>query len=314
MSGGELISGGQSMAGGMSNVGGESMGGMPQRGQYGEGCNCASDCESGFCVQNKMRRMRTCTDQCDQDSDCLGLATCLQAVVQESGPSCPDINENAPPVGTQVGVCITNETGYPCEQPNQCTSGICLSPPTPVDWASPQSICTMNCMSDDKCPAGYQCREAQGVNGRVCQPQLEVSQCPGGQATECGGICPIPSGRQEADIVICLNMQPNTPGYCSCSCVNASDCPNGFACSQIGETGDPTRPGVCLPISGYQCPQSNDGVEQCLSATCAVEDEVEFSYCTAFCNNDASCPTGYRCESVDGSQPICTPSRPPFEE
>lgn len=305
------VSGGSSMGGsttGGMSAGGE-MGGSPPvgQGQYGDDCRCPSDCASGYCVTNKMKSSRTCSTGCDADAECPGIDTCLQAQIAPASSLCPDTPTDLPPPGTVVGVCAPNETAFPCSAPNECTSGICLTPPQVVPWTSPQAVCTMACSSDLKCPTGYRCDQAGGVDESVCVPIPDVRPCADGMATSCGGVCSVPVGRQEIDLVICLNAYQQTPGYCTCTCVDASDCPTGFACSRIGDTGDPTRPGVCIPFEGASCPESSRGVEQCLSTTCLIDEEDQsLNRCTTFCLNNADCPAAYDCVSV-GSDSVCIP-------
>ena len=303
---------GGAMAGGtageqmMSGVeGGETP--MIGQGQYGDDCNCPSDCESGYCVVNKMKRSRTCTTGCDTDSECPGIDTCLQAQVSPASGLCPDVPSQLPPPGTIVGVCAPNETSFPCNDPTGCTSGICLTPPQIVPWTSPQAVCTMACENDLKCPTGYRCGAAGGITGMICVPEAQVRACPTGMSNTCGGVCNVPPGREELDIAVCLNGFNQDAGYCTCTCSAVTDCPAGFGCSRIGDTGDPTRPGVCIPFAGETCPESDNGIEQCLSTTCLVdEDDVALNICTSFCLGANDCPGDYDCVSV-GDASVCIP-------
>ena len=304
MSAGSMSAGSMS-AGSMSA--GETGGAPAGTGAYGDDCNCPSDCMSGFCVVNKMKRRRTCSDGCDTDVDCPGIDTCLQAQVSPASDLCPDSPSSLPPPGSIVGVCVPNETAYPCNDPSECTSGICLTPPQVVPWTSPQPVCTMACNNDYKCPVGYRCGQVGGIEGNVCVEEAQVSPCPSGDALSCGGVCPVPNGRDEADLAVCLNGFNQTEGYCTCTCASASDCPSGFGCSDIGDTGDPTRPNVCIPFAGAACPLSDQGVEQCLSTTCLVdEDDSTLNRCTAFCAVASDCPSGYECINV-GDASVCLP-------
>ena len=299
--------GGDPSPGGTSTGGAEVMLGV---GVYGDPCQCPTDCATGFCVQNKMRRMRTCSMGCERDNECPGVDTCLQAQVQASGGMCPDGTGLLPPPGTVVGVCAPNETGVPCEQPTQCTAGICLSPPSPVDWISPQSVCTVQCSGSDKCPPGYTCGAVGGVSGTVCTPVAAVNACPDGLYTSCGEVCPLRPGVQEAEVAICLTgSAAGTGGYCTCSCQTAGDCPEGFGCNLGGGlvSEDPTRPGVCLPISGYMCPLSPEP-EQCLSMICNGDSGSRYEdYCTTVCTNNADCPAQFNCQRTPEGVSVCVP-------
>ncbi|MCB9546464.1 MAG: hypothetical protein H6706_11515 [Myxococcales bacterium] len=276
-------------------------------GRYGDACRCGSDCASGFCVENKLFNTRTCTDRCGNDGECPGLDTCLP--VQSAGPSaeCPG-NPNGPPPGEVVSVCIPNDTGYPCQleaAQNPCLSGVCLRPPQPVNWFTVQDQCAMFCQDDRKCPHGHSCQQIQGVRGRVCAPATEMFACPDGTIQACGGVCPAAAGRAPEDVSVCLALGAG-PGYCSCTCDRASDCPTGYACSRLDglNTGDPGRSGVCLAMAGYRCAgeAARPNTPQCPSLTCALDDaEPNAAVCTAPCNREADCPPNFACQPVDGS-------------
>ena len=152
-----------------------------------------------------MKRRRTCSSGCDADADCPGVDTCLQAQVSPASDLCPESPGEPPPPGSVVGVCVPNETAFPCEDPSGCTSGICLTPPQVVPWTSPQSVCTMVCTNDLKCPVGYRCGQVGGISETVCVEEAQVNACPSGDALTCGGVCPVPPNRDEADLVVCLN-------------------------------------------------------------------------------------------------------------
>ncbi len=285
---------------------------------YGEACGCASDCASGFCVENKLRASRTCTERCDRDLDCPGIDTCLQAEVREGGSAgCPPVDlglEN----GQIVGVCGPNETSFPCADPSQCTSGVCLTPPAPAAWVAPQSVCTMRCSDDRKCPSGYRCDVAPGSNDRLCVPDLgPIYGCT--SFDQCGGVCRDVPGRDPADLVLCLSLEDGDPGFCSCSCTTAADCPAGFACHHGLNSGDPARPATCVPMAGYTCPQEAIAIPpnppfECASFMCIGGDEEapHFSRCTVQCLNDADCPRNHDCAAIDDGQPgpdpqVCLP-------
>lgn len=277
-------------------------------GQYGDPCRCGSDCASSFCVENKLFNTRTCTDRCRNDGECPSLDVCLQ--VQAAGPSreCPD-HGGGPAPGELVNVCIPNDTGFPCDlnaAQNPCLSGVCLRPPQPADWIHVQDQCAMFCQDDRKCPHGYRCDAIAGVQGRVCQPAVEVFSCPDGTIQQCGGVCPPAAGRDEADLALCINLQEGEAGYCSCTCSTARDCPVGFACSRFAElnTGDPQRTGICLAMSGYRCPGeiARPQEPQCPSLTCATDDQqAANSVCTAPCEREADCPPNHACRAIDGA-------------
>ena len=277
---------------------------------YGERCVCPSDCESGFCVENKMRGARTCTERCERDAECPGIDTCLMAEVHAggAGAECPPFDNGLDP-GQIVGVCYPNETSFPCTDPLECTSGICLGLASPVAWADPHDVCTVRCDGNDKCPAGYNCQSIPNGNGNsnVCAPSLAgIAACVTYQ--ECGGVCPLGPGVDEASVAACLPQVEGGPGYCTCTCAHASDCPQGYACQRALNSGDPARPGICTPLAGHICPVEALGVPpvplECLSYQCLGGDDATpfYSRCTSTCVDDRDCPQNYRCDAIDDGQ------------
>ena len=261
----------------------------PRRG-YGEACAAADDCQSGVCVADPDGG-GVCSFGCLRSADCPELDVCL---LSEGG-----------------GVCFRNETGRACRDAADCIEGICLSPPDPVPWVSPQTQCVSRCEADAKCPVGYRCRAVDTDRGpaRVCAPEVRaVTTCPDGFVEQCEGQCPFAPGGDPLAWTLCLNL--GGPGYCSCACRTAVDCPDGYACADIPElAADRIRSGICMPMSGYRCPvQAVLGApDQCLTLTCASDDaQPAAAYCSAPCQEDLDCPAGFVCEvSVDGRS--CAP-------
>ena len=281
---------------------------------YGETCGCPGDCASGFCVENKLRATRTCTERCENDDACPGIDTCVQAQVRGGGSAeCPPVDLGLEP-GTIVGVCAPNETSLPCDGPQGCTSGICLTPPRPAQWLVPQNICTMRCESDGKCPSGYTCQSIQANGGRISVCNLDlgpVYQCT--DVLQCGGTCRVPAGRDEVEVTRCAQLEAGGSGYCTCSCGSAADCPQGYACQRALESGDGSRPGICTPLAGFVCPREavapiQDPPFECASLQCmgGDPDNPRYSRCTSQCNDARDCPAGYACEPFDGLS-YCVP-------
>ncbi|MCB9525563.1 MAG: hypothetical protein H6702_19605 [Myxococcales bacterium] len=261
---------------------------VPDRGPplagYGEACRAAAECLSGLCVGDPTTGLGMCTSPCDTSATCPGTDVCL-------------------PVGAQR-VCVRNETGRPCAGPADCVEGLCGdAQPAPVGWLAPSQICVARCTDDRKCPVGYRCGALNGVAERVCLPDVEVAAlCPGGAAAECP-LCPAP-----VDSRLCLSPQ-DFDGYCACACASAADCPRGWACHHaLADTGDPARPGACVPVAGLRCAgQVQGGAVQCAGLDCspAGPDPAD-AFCTAACRNDLDCPGAYVCR-VRAGQALCVP-------
>ncbi|MBV70435.1 MAG: hypothetical protein CMH52_03715 [Myxococcales bacterium] len=280
--------------------------GMVNRGngQYGDNCRCGAECNSGLCVPNPYRQFAgECSQLCGQGNGCPSSASCIQVSVP--GPS-----QNCPPAGLPfaegeiISVCAVNETGIPCQSGENCAiGGVCYPPPNPVvGQVQVQAACAAACTQNNECPVGFSCQRIPTDGGQfinICAPEAQVFQCPDGSNQSCGDVCPIGPADDELNISHCIVLAPNQPGYCSCSCNSAAQCPAGYACSRnVIDTQDPRRPGICLPISGYTCPLGN---ESCLSQGCAGQLDAELiSRCTAPCSNLNDCPTGYRCMGIPG--------------
>jgi hypothetical protein len=284
---------------------------------YGDPCDCASQCASGFCVENphlpEGEGRGSCTEVCQPQVGCPGVDRCVPAEVPPDKAGCPPAGHDLQ-VGDRVNVCVTNETGIPCnvQDPVACRiEGTCVQPPDAIPGVIPvQAACAAGCGRDDDCPPGFNCA-VQNIGGRqvqVCSPGTTVINiCPGGDFLQCGqGTCPNPGGRNEADITFCLQLGQGD-GYCSCSCGSSADCPAGFACSRnVIDTGDPSRAGICLPMAGYTCRPQQGGELSCPSQACAGVAEGElFGRCTAPCQADRDCPAGYVCNDVDNQGTFC---------
>ena len=257
-------------------------------GQYGDPCRCGADCATGLCVPDPYNNFAgQCSAQCGPGNACPGIDRCMDVSVPPRDGNCPPSGLGLQ-VGSIVQVCLPNETGIPCQEGANCVlEGTCVSPPNPLaGQIQVQAACAARCEADHQCPIGYACSRVELDNGqfmRACAPEAVVAECPDGSNGTCGGVCPMFGGEDPLDISYCIVLDANRPGYCSCSCDTAAQCPNGFACSRGGffDTGDPARPGICLPISGYNCPLGN---EACLSMGCAPQLVSEqFPRCTAPC-------------------------------
>ncbi len=144
--------------------------------------------------------------------------------------------------------------------------------------------CTFTCTSSNECPSGTRC---ENVNGESYCAQSDV-----------GKPCTSDSGCNYA----CMT----DPGYCTSSCTNALDCPNGFGCSG----------GVCVKVAIY-CGQGPDGESCGAAAICNDPDvfadaEVWFASCTIPCNSHLDCPqraqglAPWTCDGVVCRRPTMT--------
>lgn len=276
---------------------------------YGDPCQCAADCASGFCLQNPYTGVGQCTALCGGARVCEGIDRCVQARVPGIRPGCPDPGTGVVE-GQVVEICAPNETGVPCRGPADCLiDGTCITPPNPLAGQVPvQASCGARCVDDRGCPAGYRCQAVPVQGGgqvQVCGAAVQVAACPDGSNGSCGGVCPLAAGVDPLDVSHCLVIDAGPGGYCSCSCRTSADCPLGFACSPgVIDTGDPTRPNICLPMAGFTCPQ---GEAQCLSLMCIppTAPTQASAQCSAPCTGPQDCPSGYDCVAAGGGLNVC---------
>ena len=277
----------------------------PQRGdaRYGEECDCGNDCASGLCVNNPHLGRGQCTQECVNGGLCPGIDRCVQVPYPAPQGQCPDPGLDFE-VGDLVDICVPNETGIACFQPEDCPiDGVCLAPPNPLVGQIPvPSQCAARCERDNQCPTGYRCEEVLDQNGqplRICNANVEITRCAGGNQNLCGGICRTRPGEDEASVVACVIPTNARDGFCSCLCATADDCPRGFGCSPQYASGNPFRPFACIPMAGYICPGGNQNL--CLGESCLFDPDIGLNQCTSACRNEGDCPQGFRCIAIPGS-------------
>jgi len=118
------------------------------------------------------------------------------------------------------------------------------------------------CTTSAECPSGTRCED---VNGERFCAQSDIGK-PCASSSDCNATC------------------MTDPGYCTSSCTDARDCPNGFGCSG----------GVCVKVAIY-CGQGLDGESCGPAAMCNDPDiygdsEVWFASCTIPCTSYLDCP------------------------
>ena len=278
---------------------------VPPRGdgQYGDPCDCGIDCATGICL-GAARGPGHCSNRCVNHLHCAGDSLCRTMALREENDGCAD-----PGLGLGedrvADVCVPNETGLPCEGPEDCLFGsLCLDQSRLAPNLTIHRICGARCDVNAECPDAYRCDpvDLAGARVNVCQPRAELRPCPDGTTDQCVGVCPLDPGEVEVDVSQCSSGQAGVAGYCTCACRSAADCPAGFACTVAPARGDePPAPGTCTPIAGFTCPAGADGHAACPSDLCHDPGEEEgLPLCTAGCADAASCPDGYHCEIDEG--------------
>lgn len=162
-----------------------------------------------------------------------------------------------------------------CVRDTDCATGRC------VDDVGGSRMCTRTCTASRECADEHACAEG------VCLPDDTGAVCAVATPATCRlGLCLGPTGGS---------------GQCTRPCDDASECPAGYACTDVGAAFR-----VCVDI---EKPCTAGGTE-CGSSLC-----VPGVGCTARCRSAADCPARrfpglpqYTCASSFGSPtPVCTP-------
>lgn len=258
-------------------------GSSPQPLALGASCTPGvSECASGLCLALD-DQTGYCTDTCAADDQCperflcqaagrygkicKPLTGCKEEVDCPSGHTC----------NTETGNCyiaVSRQLCAPCEDAKQCPEGgACFSA-----IGSGEQFCTGPCGADDACPTGYECRELpigrDGALSKQCTPRNETcnagrgicGSCQGDD--ECGGpydLCVrnVVSGETFCgrDCNPSKNVCPATDPGCDPTKLDSAvnpDCPNDFACTNIGKSDDTSV------VGPFQCvPNSNTCVDYC---------------------------------------------------
>ena len=276
-------------------------------GRYGDPCQCSSDCGSGFCILNPYNQFAgQCTAQCRGGAGCPDRDVCMLAEVPSVRDGCQPPPHGLP-AGSQVEICVPNETGQACDPNAGCPlGGLCIQPVNPLPGQIDIAYaCGTTCRGNGECPSGFGCTQVQTPQGVVnaCGANATINLCPNGSNDMCGGVCR--GVANEADVAHCISSDGMSGGFCSCSCNRAQDCPQGFACEAGLPSGDNARPGICVPIAGYTCPGGD--LNLCPSFTCIANPLGDgIDRCSSTCRNVEDCPTGFGCLPAGGTS-ICIP-------
>jgi len=134
--------------------------GLPP-GAFGTPCDDGEVCDSGFCVQAPGGKVctLTCIEDCPEGWQCV-----------QHQPSLPD----------EVYICAPGNVNLckPCDQNSDCmTNGVDVGDAC-VPYGPQGSFCGEQCMGDEDCPSGYQCKQVLDVWGtQVNQCILDAGEC-----------------------------------------------------------------------------------------------------------------------------------------
>ena len=177
----------------------------------------------------------------------------------------------------------SGEFGCPCTTNADCESGYCHA-------TKSGSICTTVC--EESCPKGWQCKST--VTGPdivwLCVPKADILCEPCADSKECGEL---------GDLCTPVGA---TGTYCTLGCDQDGDCPEGYACGEVGEAaGVSIR--QCLPDTGScVCTPELDGT----SEACSVVNEHGTCYGERTCSGadgwsecSAKAPAAETCNGFD---------------
>ncbi|MCG3173774.1 MAG: hypothetical protein GMKNLPBB_01975 [Myxococcota bacterium] len=218
-----------------------------------------------------------------------------------------------------AGVCRL-VVGKSCARnPAICESGICLE----SERGAAAAYCSVNCMDDAACPAGYFCGSdsggraicVEGARGQRRRLQCRSDEDCGGCGVCFGGACRLPAdcpkvGRCAAD-ADCPRCSACEGGLCvrqeACfeqGCRDQYDCPRGRVCIADGMGGAECR----LPDGrrGFGDPCKPDQPGECEGGLCV--DMGAGPACTISCEADGDCPASFACKPAPGrSVKACQP-------
>ena len=144
--------------------------------------------------------------------------------------------------------------GWPCNVPDDCTSGYCVPSPDGL-------VCTDFC--SQSCPSGWTCSPV-GQGGpdtqficvqrtlNLCRPCITNKDC----ATVSGVFDDY-----------CVSYGAVDGSFCGTGCYAHSDCPEGYQCVEALQATDGSPIFQCVPVSG-QCECSKYAIQQSAETTC----------------------------------------------
>jgi len=129
-----------------------------------------------------------------------------------------------------------------------------------------------------------------------------VIECPGNYMCDCDSAGDCLSG-------LCIDTPEGS--MCSRMCGDGQDCPDGFTCTIVSQTGTDARYG-CVSMFPDLCKPCRADAD-CIPALgagnrvfkCLVQDD-DGSYCGAECVEDRECPEGYSCQDFGEGESLYT--------
>lgn len=276
----------------------------------GPACATDADCQAGY-VCNVTSLSGCAVLPCSRDEECPPRPPCAVTVIRQCSPGakCATDADCSPELRCQSNTMTTCTGSAP-----RCPRGEACAPPPPAECVtSTTSTCRPRygsaCAADAECGAGLQCVHSQtctcidigdgnsgGTGGSiVVGPSPDARSVPGASGAPNAGGSATPSEKPTSDAAGKSDDATGTsPVSCSCAndgplvcdlvkrdCVQASDCPVGWACegSAVGcaVSVDPDggvgtcpaleMPNQCVSPFGWSVPVRNGGTDDSLGAS-----------------------------------------------
>ncbi len=225
----------------------------PGEGCFLDECSENAQCQSGWCVEH------------------MGQKVCTQACQEECpvGWTCSQVGADGPDV---MFICVSTLPNLcrPCNGPLDC-EGVAGTEDACVDYGDAGSFCGGKCLSDKKCPWGFECKTVTTVDG------VELEQC----VAE-AGVCP------------CTDTSVELGLFTWCEVEN--------------EFGTCTGKRICTEEGLTDCDAAEPAVEECngVDDNCDGDvDEGDIVEGVGICDDGNEC-TADQCLGADGceNQPL----------
>lgn len=269
-------------------------------------CTADTDCSQGeTCTgtpkqcapQTPPPQIKACLTSCDKDSDCTSPATCMTIANETKRCIHPCLNDAFCPTGfscqrfANKSYCLPLEAPFcPCSSKSDCPTGqdclrgLCQDPKggKATDW----------CSDKVPCQTGLLC--AFTTTRQICAKSCDASSSKVPTGT-IGGPCRL---NRSCDQGLSCQRLPNGPWLCMQPCQSATDCTNGGTCAALSVGG----PSYCVCREDKDCKTGktcNNANTQLSSLTSGV--------CADATLKPTQCPSGFRCETVQGLYRLCLP-------
>jgi hypothetical protein len=208
-------------------------------------------------------------------------------IPQEDTQTPPPEDTAAPPEDTSDTPPEPGELGAPCENPDDCNSGFCVS-------SRNGYICSATC--DSSCPEGWSCK--QSLNGQdavfICLPDFPTLCRPCKENADCASAGSVNSAR-------CIPTG-DEGAFCGGDCAT-TPCPDGYSCEEVTDVSG-EQANQCVRKEGV-CECTAPAIDDNASTLCYVTNN--FGQCqgerlciaSGLSDCSAETPAGEVCDGVD---------------